>query len=143
MSRRILLIEDDPISQDVIRSLLVGQGHDVDVVADGFSALERARAARYDAALIDYHLPEMDGYALGRLLCEQKPAEGPAPVLIGLTADRNGLAARRGSDAVFRAILSKPIKPADLLRILFNPSGDLKGPRPDLASEGREVVSLG
>lgn len=114
MSRRILLIEDDPISQDVIRSLLVGQGHDVDVVADGFSALERARTARYDAALIDYHLPEMDGYALGRLLCEQKPVEGPAPVLIGLTADRNGLAARRGSDAVFRAILSKPIKPADL-----------------------------
>jgi len=118
MSRRILLIEDDPISQDIIRSLLVSQGHEVDVVTDGFSALDRARRTRYDAALIDYHLPEMDGYMLGRLLCEQHPSEGATPVLIGLTADRNGLAARRGSDAVFKAILPKPIKPADLFETL-------------------------
>lgn len=118
MSRRILLIEDDPISQDIIRSLLVGQGHEVDVVTDGFSALDRARRTRYDAALIDYHLPEMDGYTLGRLLCEQHPSEGATPVLIGLTADRNGLAARRGSDAVFKAILPKPIKPAELFETL-------------------------
>ncbi|MBX9907932.1 MAG: response regulator [Beijerinckiaceae bacterium] len=118
MSRRILLIEDDPISQDIIRSLLTGQGHEVDVVTDGFSALDRARRTRYDAALIDYHLPEMDGYTLGRLLCEQHPSEGATPVLIGLTADRNGLAARRGSDAVFRAILPKPIKPAELFETL-------------------------
>lgn len=118
MSHRILLIEDDPISQDIIRSLLAGQGHQVDVAADGFSALERARAIRYDVALIDYHLPEMDGYALGRLLCEQRPAEGPAPVLIGLTADRNGLAARRGADAVFKAILPKPIRPGELFEAI-------------------------
>jgi CheY-like chemotaxis protein len=118
MSRRILLIEDDPISQDIIRSLLTGQGHEVDVVTDGFSALDRARRTRYDAALIDYHLPEMDGYTLGRLLCEQHPSERATPVLIGLTADRNGLAARRGSDAVFKAILPKPIKPGDLFETL-------------------------
>lgn len=118
MNRRILLIEDEPISQDIIRSLLVGQGYAVDVVTDGFSALDRAKAVRYDVALVDYHLPEMDGYALGRLLREQRSDAEGAPVLIGLTADRNGLAARRGADAVFRAILPKPIKPADLFEAI-------------------------
>lgn len=115
MTRRILLIEDEPLTQDIICTLLQGQGYVVDVAADGFTALERARSVRYDVALIDYHLPEMDGYTLGRLLREQQhPGRDDRPVLIGLTADRNGLAARRGSDAVFRAILPKPIKPADL-----------------------------
>ncbi len=113
MTRRILLIEDEQLSQDIITALLRGQGYLVDVVIDGFAALELSRKQRYDIALVDYHLPEMDGYTLGRLLRDQHP-EDLAPVLIGLTADRNGLAARRGSDAVFRAILPKPIKPADL-----------------------------
>ena len=114
MSRRILLIEDEPLTQDIIRTLLQGQGYLVDVASDGFTALERARLVRYDVALIDYHLPEMDGYTLGRLLREQHPGRDDRPVLIGLTADRSGLAARRGSDAVFHAILPKPIRPADL-----------------------------
>lgn len=114
MTRRILLIEDEPLTRDIICTLLRGQGHEVDVAADGFAALERARSVRYDIALIDYHLPEMDGYTLARLLRDQHPGSDDQPMLIGLTADRNGLAARRGSDAVFRAILPKPIKPADL-----------------------------
>lgn len=114
MTRRILLIEDEPLSQDIITSLLRGQGYAVDVATDGFAALDRSRSVSYDVALVDYHLPEMDGYTLGRLLREQHPGEAAGPVLIGLTADSNGLAARRGSDAVFRAILPKPIKPADL-----------------------------
>ncbi|WNJ89972.1 response regulator [Bosea sp. 685] len=118
MTRRILLIEDEPLSQDIITALLRGQGYAVDVATDGFAALDRVRAVHYDAALIDYHLPEMDGYALGRLLREQHPSGDTGPVLIGLTADRNGLAARRGSDAVFRAILPKPIKPAELFEAI-------------------------
>ena len=48
MTRRILLIEDEPISQDIIASLLVGQGYIVDVATDGFAAIERARTIRYD-----------------------------------------------------------------------------------------------
>lgn len=118
MSLRLLLIEDDPISQEVIRSLLVGQGHLVEVAADGFGALEKLASASFDAALVDYHLPEMDGFALGRLIRDERRCQGRPPVLIGLTADRNGLAARRGSDAVFRAILPKPVEPAELFATL-------------------------
>ena len=118
MPFRLLLIEDDPISQEVIRSLLAGQGHAVEVASDGFGALEKLGANRFDAALVDYHLPEMDGFALGRLILDERRSQGTPPVLIGLTADRNGLAARRGSDAVFRAILPKPVDPAELFATL-------------------------
>jgi CheY-like chemotaxis protein len=127
--RRILLIEDDPISQDIIRSLLLTTGASVDVASDGISGLEAARSGQYDALLIDYHLPEMDGYAIGRLLRHEAATaalkspdaamnQPRGPMLIGLTADRNGLAARRGSDAVFHAILTKPITPAALFGTL-------------------------
>lgn len=131
MTRRILLIEDEQLTQDIVRTLLQGQGYAVDVAADGFTALERARSVRYDVALIDYHLPEMDGYTLGRLLREQHPGSDDRPVLIGLTADRNGLAARRGSDAVFRAILPKPIKPADLFATIDRVCGSGAGSHED------------
>jgi len=127
--RRILLIEDDPISQDIIRSLLATTGAIVDVASDGISGLEAARSGQYDVLLIDYHLPEMDGYAIGRLLRHEAATAAlktpkaamtapSGPLLIGLTADRNGLAARRGSDAVFHAILTKPITPAALFGAL-------------------------
>lgn len=126
--RRILLIEDDPISQDIIRSLLQTTGASVDVQGDGISGLKAAQSGNYDAILIDYHLPEMDGYAIGRLMRDEaanaaaKSGEAspaaPGPVLIGFTADQNGLAARRGSDAVFHAILTKPIAPAALFAVL-------------------------
>ena len=127
--RRILLIEDDPISQDIIRSLLETTGAIVDVASDGISGLEAARSGNHDVLLIDYHLPEMDGYAIGRLLRHEAAtaalkapdaalAASRGPMLIGLTADRNGLAARRGSDAVFQAILTKPIAPAALFGAL-------------------------
>lgn len=126
MSFRLLLIEDDPISQEVIRSLLAGQGHAVEVASDGFGALEKLGVTRFDAALVDYHLPEMDGFALGRLILAERRSQGAPPVLIGLTADRNGLAARRGSDAVFRAILPKPVDPAELFATLARLLGEAR-----------------
>lgn len=146
MTRRILLIEDEQLTQDIVCALLQGQGYAVDVAADGFAALERARSVRYDVALIDYHLPEMDGYTLGRLLRDQHPAGNDLPVLIGLTADRNGLAARRGSDAVFRAILPKPIKPADLFAAIDRLCGSETGSQDvqgqQLGRDGSEGVDM-
>lgn len=137
MTRRILLIEDEQLSQDIITSLLRGQGYAVDVAVDGFSALEQARKRRYDVALVDYHLPEMDGYTLGRLLREQHHGAEASPILIGLTADSNGLASRRGADTVFGAILPKPIKSAELfstIERLCNVSGRSAGPAPASAA---------
>ena len=113
MSAPILLVEDDPDSQDLIRALCAAHGHAVDVAADGFLGLRLLSERRHAVVLIDYHLPEMDGYALARLMREIVGASGSVR-LVGITADRHGLASRRGADALFDAILAKPLEPDQL-----------------------------
>ena len=110
----ILLVEDDETSRTLIRAICESGGFDVDAVGDGFTALRMMRERAYVAALVDYHLPEMDGCALARLLREQNQERETPAKLIGITADRNGLATRRGADTLFAAILAKPLD-ADVL----------------------------
>lgn len=114
---RILLVEDDPSSQELIRALCERRGDRVEIAADGFQGLRRLAEGEHDVALIDYHLPEMDGYALARLMKELSRPAGRLR-LVGITADRHGLAARRGADRLFDAILVKPLRPADLFGTL-------------------------
>ena len=111
MPARILLVEDDPISRDVISSLLRTRGYEVDEAADGFGALRCAQDVAYDLVFIDYHLPEMDGYALARMMRTLGEKTNTNLNMVAITADSFGLAARRGADCVFDRILSKPIEP--------------------------------
>ena len=67
MSARILIVEDDAILQEAIKSALEGKGFKVDATADGFCGLELLRKGSYDLALLDYQLPEMDGYVSARV----------------------------------------------------------------------------
>lgn len=131
MSFHILLIEDDVMSQDVIRALCESRGYEVDVASDGFEGLKLLRATSYGAVLVDYHLPAMDGYALARLIRDIASESGAAPKLIGITADQNGLAARRGADTLFDAMLSKPLTPNSLFGTIERLCADLHVAIPD------------
>ncbi len=111
MTARILLVEDDPVSRDLLASLLVSKGYEVDTADDGFSGLRLAQDSAYDLVFVDYHLPEMDGYAFARLMRSLAEKNGHPLKMIAITADRFGLAARRGVDAVFDKLLTKPIDP--------------------------------
>ncbi|MFI5348474.1 MAG: response regulator [Elusimicrobiota bacterium] len=64
----ILVVDDDPTIQDLIREVLAGLGYVFDVASDGNEALRKIRAKRYDVAIIDRGLPGMDGMQLLRLL---------------------------------------------------------------------------
>ncbi|NVN86932.1 MAG: response regulator [Rhodopseudomonas sp.] len=119
---RILLVEDDPFAQELITSILERHDWRVDLAADGFASLRLLRDNVYQVALIDYHLPEMDGYALARLMRDDCGAHTDHLHLIGMTADRHGLAARRGVDHVFDDILAKPFQPDDLMAALAKAS---------------------
>ncbi|MCJ2032798.1 response regulator [Methylobacterium sp. J-068] len=125
MGTRILLVEDDPGTQDLIRALCEGRGDRIDTAVDGFHGLRLLSEGRHEIVLIDYHLPEMDGYALARLMRElARPEE--CVRLIGITADRHGLASRRGADTLFDAILVKPLDP----QVLFATLDRLMQPEP-------------
>ncbi len=111
MSARILLVEDDPVSRDLLSALLRARGYEVDEASDGFGALRCVQDYAYDLVFIDYHLPEMDGYALARLMRTLGEKTDTNLNMVAITADHFGLATRRGADCLFDRILSKPIDP--------------------------------
>jgi len=58
---RILIVEDDTVAADYVRKGLMEAGHVVDLASDGDLGLEMARAADYDALVLDRMLPKRDG----------------------------------------------------------------------------------
>lgn len=117
MQSRILIIEDDPLQQAVLRSALQCRGYEVDVASDGLSGLRMLRTGCFDLAIIDYQLPEIDGFASARLLCDMVPKDD-RPKLIAVTAACDSLITREMSDNVFDAILSKPLDLPGLLTMV-------------------------
>src|ERR1700730_14248789 len=80
----LLVVEDEAHLADGLRFNLEPEGHSVDVVGDGESAVERLVAAKenFDAVVLDVMLPGMDGFAVASAL---RKAKNYVPVLI-LTA---------------------------------------------------------
>lgn len=109
---RILLAEDEPINQEVSKSLLEEAGLKVDLAADGLHALELAKAGSYDLILMDVQMPRMNGTDATRAI-RRLPGYAKTPIL-AMTAnafaeDRNRCLAAGMSDH-----LAKPVD-ADLL----------------------------
>src|SRR4051812_15467136 len=67
---RVLVVDDNRDAAILMGRLLRTLGNDVQVVHDGFSALEVAQAFCPEAVLLDIGLPEMDGYDTARMLRE-------------------------------------------------------------------------
>jgi two-component system, OmpR family, response regulator len=65
---RILVVEDDPETADIIASTLRGQGHEVTWLDDGRAALTRLEAERFDVITLDRMLPGLDGLGLAARL---------------------------------------------------------------------------
>ena len=76
---RILVVEDDEIAAEYVRKGLMEAGHVVDLAGDGELGLEMAKAADYDALILDRMLPKRDGLSL---LTELREDGDATPVLI-------------------------------------------------------------
>ncbi len=108
----ILVAEDNPTNQTVIRRLLAQSGYAFDLVGDGRAALERWRSGRYGLLLTDFHMPEMDGFELTAAIRAAEAESGRARRLpiVALTADALPGTAQRCHEAGMDAYLTKPIE---------------------------------
>ncbi len=116
-ARTILLVEDNPTNQLVIRSILDSVGCTVEVADDGVRAVQAARRTGFAAILMDVQMPVMDGLEATRQI---RATAGPNrhTRIIGLTA-----AAGTEYEAQCRAAgmddyLTKPVRRQELLRRL-------------------------
>lgn len=86
--KRILLVEDDPINQNITVFSLAKLGCQVDVAADGFEALEMYKSRYYDLILMDCRMPRMDGYESTRKIRDLEAMQGKKRVpIVAVTAN--------------------------------------------------------
>jgi|SRR5471030_2018576 len=69
--RRILIVEDEAPIRELLRLHLTLAGFDIDEVAEGTAALERARTDRFDLIVLDVMVPGLDGITLCRAIRSQ------------------------------------------------------------------------
>lgn len=109
-SRRVLVVDDDPMVASTIERVLRPEGYDVDVALGGLAALNRVRERRPDLVVLDVMMPGVDGLEV----CRRLRAEDTMPILL-LTA-RGGTADRvRGLDTGADDYLVKPFAYPELL----------------------------
>ena len=116
---RLLLVEDKPISQTVIKALLEKLGLAVDLAADGLEALRALERVPqnhpYALVLMDCQMPEMDGYEAARQIREGKVGKGNRELpIIALTANAMKGDREKCLEAGMNDYLTKPIQPQAL-----------------------------
>ena len=62
MSNKILIIDDDMVMQQVIKSMLLSQGHDIKTAGNGKEGLEIAKNFQPDIIMLDIIMPVMSGF---------------------------------------------------------------------------------
>ena len=108
---KILIIEDDKLLADSLKSLLQGKGFDVEAVYDGETGADYALLGIYDLLILDVMMPGLDGYQVARQVRSRRCS---TPILM-LTA-RSSLEDRiQGLNAGADYYLTKPFDTRELL----------------------------
>ncbi len=107
----LLLAEDGFVNQKVAIGLLERLGHRVSVVADGEQAVKAWRENDFDAILMDWQMPVMDGNEATRVIRSEEAGTGQHIPIIAMTAAAMKGDRQRCLDAGMDEYLSKPIDP--------------------------------
>ncbi len=139
--RRVLLVEDYPVNQQVAMRNLTGAGYSVDIACNGQEAVDSYKRGGYDLILMDVQMPVMDGIEATRIIrALERDARSPQHLpIIALTAH----AVKDYIDACLKAgmddYLIKPVWRQNLIdRVDF---WITQGASPDAAAHPDSMVS--
>ena len=125
--KRVLLVEDNPVNQEVALAVLQDLGVEAVSAWSGEEALEKLAADRFEAVLMDCQMPKLDGYATtSRFRQWETENQRPRTPIIALTANALSGDAEKCYAAGMDRYLSKPFTSEQLYRVLESclPDGD-------------------
>ena len=111
---RVLIVDDDPVIQRLLRVNFEMEGYEVIVGVDGVDGLEKARAEHPDIVVLDIMMPRMSGLDVARAL-KADPDTASIPVLL-LSAKAQEADLRAGDESGADDYLTKPFDPFQLLQ---------------------------
>ncbi len=117
---RILLAEDHLVNQKVALQILHRLGYRADVAGNGIEVLQALDRQHYDVVLMDVHMPEMDGLAATRQICQEALSGvlGYKPRIIAMTANAMQGDRELCLEAGMDDYISKPIRMPELVEAL-------------------------
>lgn len=108
----ILVAEDDPSIQHLLRFWLERSGYRVLLASDGARALELVKAEKPDLAVLDVMMPKMTGFEVLQAIRADPQTAGTGVVM--LTAKGGDADVKRAYDAGTDDYLAKPFSPQEL-----------------------------
>ena len=111
-SPKVLVADDSATIRAVVRRTLELIGLNVICVSDGLEAVERLREEPPNLAILDIHMPGLDGYAVCSQLHSMGPSWASVPIIF-LTSDRSNASQLLGQK--LGAFLPKPVHPDQLI----------------------------
>ncbi len=110
---RVLIADDDPVIQALVKRILQKAGYDVVIAENGLRAVE-LMTDRIDAVLLDLHMPEMDGLACLRII--SRKYKGLPPIMLTASDDvSNAVEAMRYGAFDY---ITKPFNPKQVLALV-------------------------
>lgn len=116
MSSKVLIVDDEPDLRLLARLFLEREGFEVSEVTSGAEALALLATETPDVVLLDIRMPDMDGW---RVL-EELNGAGRLDALnvVMVSASSTDATVRAASEHGCKGFISKPFKPADLLKVV-------------------------
>lgn len=119
---RILVVDDNRDSADMLAALLKFSGHETHTAHDGLAAVEAASRHDFDVIVLDIGLPVLNGYEAARRIRAQNRGTH-RPALVALTGWGQEEERRQSDEAGFDAHIVKPVNAASLPRLLAELAG--------------------
>lgn len=115
---RILLAEDNEISQMIVSQLLESTGVDLDIAQDGKETLEKIEKTKYDLILMDIQMPVLDGWNATRRIREMGTDWAKNVPILAMTAHALTTDYQKTRSASMNDHIVKPIEPQTFYQIL-------------------------
>ena len=114
----ILAVDDAKTIRELVKGVLTGVGHTVDVAEDGVEAMQMAREKDYDIILSDVNMPNMGGISLvSKLRHSDKYKDKP---ILMITTEGDGYKKDKAKSTGANGWLQKPFDPSRLLKAVNN-----------------------
>jgi CheY-like chemotaxis protein len=124
---KILVVDDDALTCELICEILSSAGMEANSVTDSSEAAERLRREKYHAVFLDMRMPPPDGVELARQIRASRA--NTSTVIVMITGEEDRTVMRRAFEAGVELFLFKPVERNKLLKLIRAAAGPIERER--------------
>lgn len=121
---KLLVVDDNPVTREILVRVLRNMGAKVDEAEDGYVAVEKTRNAQrnnmgYDAVLLDWRMPDLDGGSAATLIRQTRGKSKPPAIIFVTAFGRDEIMALQAEGEIpYAVLITKPVTPHQIIDAL-------------------------